>query len=270
MSVDAHDPVEDDFRSLLESSESTAFYIWLLITVSAGIIMAQDTWVSVQQPRLSTVDATAAFTKVMVIHSLWLVATLIFMAFTGWVKPTSAWKIHLVVGALTVIWTVGVLAWSFTDVDRLTVSTWRCETAPTSETVTEEFLDSCNRADMGISLRLGGDIFLWSADDERYWRWIVPGEGLATLQTRWPNQATAVYLASNEPGAMLTSGSMDSVPGGNWSARFNPTESRKLRLFIIESGPAIPVDRGTPEPVSTFPIDSRQMYHARFKLTQRR
>lgn len=268
MSVHTHDPVENEDQPLLESSESTGFYIWLLITVSAGIIMAQDTWVSMQQPRLSTVDATAAFTKVMVIHSIWLIATIAFMAFTWWVKPTSAWKVHLAIGGITVIWTLGVLTWAFTDVERLNVSTWHCESSPTSEIVTQDFLDTCTRTDMGISLRLGGDIFLWSADDEHYWRWIVPGEGLATLQTRWPNQVSGMYLASNDPGATLTAGSQDSVPGGNWSAGFNPNETRNLRLFFVESGPTIPIDSGTPEPVSAVPINSRQMYHERFKFAE--
>lgn len=269
MSADAHDPAEYEEQPLVEASGSTAFYMWLLITVSAGIIMAQDTWVSMQQPRLNTVDATAAFTKVLVIHALWLVVTLGFIAFTLWKKPTSAWKIHLLVGSMTVIWTVGVLVYSFTDVERLHVSTWRCEAAPTSEVVSEEFLSSCSRADLGISIRLGGDIFFWSADDEDYWRWIVPGEGLATLQTRWPSQVTAVYLANNDAGATLTAGSQDSVPGGNWSARFDPAESRDLRLFFVETGPSVPIDNGTPEPVSSAPIDLRHLYHERFKFTKR-
>lgn len=268
MSAEPHDPAENEREPLTEGSESTAFYMWLLITVSAGIIMAQDTWVSLQQPRLSTVDATAAFTKVMVIHAIWLVVTIGFIVFTWWQKPTSAWKVHLVIGGATVIWTIGVLTWSFTDVDRLHVSTWQCESAPTSEMVTEEFLDSCSRADMGVSIRLGGDIFFWSADDEDYWRWIVPGEGLATLQTRWPSQVNAVYLASNSPDATLTAGSLDSVPGGNWSARFDPNESRDLRLFFVESGPSIPIENGTPEPVSSVPFDPRQLYHERFKYTE--
>lgn len=268
MSADSRDPNENEKEPLVEGSESTAFYMWLLITVSAGIIMAQDTWVSLQQPRLSTVDATAAFTKLMVIHAIWLAITVGFMVFTWWVKPTSAWKIHLVVGAATVVWTMAVLVWSFTDVDRLHVSTWSCKSAPTSETVTEDFLDSCSRADMGISIRLGGDIFLWSADDEDYWRWIVPGEGLATLQTRWPSQVNAVYLATNEPEATLTAGSQDSVPGGNWSARFDPAEDRNLRIFFVEAAPTTPIDDGTPEPVSSVPFDSRQLYHERSKYAE--
>lgn len=267
MSADPYDPVENEDEPLLESSGSTGFFLWLLITLSAGIIMAQDTWLATQQPRLNTVDATAAFTKLMVIHAIWLLATIIFMAFTWWIRPTTAWKVHLVIGAATVIWTIGVLTWAFTDVDQLHVTTWRCAEAPTSDMVTQDFLDSCTRADMGMDIRLGGDIFLWSADDERHWRWIVPGEGFSTLQTRWPNQVNSLYLASNAPDAPLTSGSQDSVPGGNWSARFDPHETRNLRIFFIESGPGVPIDNGTPEPVSSMPNDMRQIYHERFKFS---
>lgn len=268
MPADAHEPAEYDEQPLVEFSGSTAFYMWLLITVSAGIIMAQDTWVSLQQPRLNTVDATAAFTKILVIHAIWMVATIGFMVFTWWVKPTSAWKIHLVVGAATIIWTIGVLTWSFTDVERLHVTTWRCESAPTSDVVTEEFLSSCSQTDLGISIRLGGDIFLWSADDEDYWRWIVPGEGLSTLQTRWPSQVNAVYLANNDAGATLTAGSLDSVPGGKWSARFDPATSRDLRIFFVEAGPTVPFENGTPEPVNSASVDVRHLYHERFKFSE--
>lgn len=242
MVADIHDATDDGARAVLESSESTAFYIWLLITVSAGIIMAQDTWVSFQQPRLSTMDATAAFTKVLVIHAIWLVVTLGFMAFTWFIRPTSAWKIHLGMGALTVAWTVGVLVWGFTDAERLEVTTWRCETAPTSEVVTEEFLESCSLAEMGSTIRFGNDIFLWSADNEHYWRWIVPGEGMATLQTRWPSHVSGLYLASDTDGATLSSGAETSVPGGVWSAGFDPAHTRSLRIFFIETAPVLPID----------------------------
>lgn len=268
MLAESHDPAVNEKDPSTESGDSTAFYMWLLITVSAGIIMAQDTWVSLQQPRLSTVDATAAFTKVMVIHAIWLIFTIGFMVFTWWKRPTSAWKVHLVVGAITVVWTVGVLAWSFTDVEPLHVSTWHCESVPTGDVVTEEFLDSCSQTDLGLSIRLGGDIFLWSADDEDYWRWIVPGEGLSTLQTRWPSQVNAVYLATNGPGATLTAGAVDSVPGGNWSARFDPAESRDLRIYFVVSGPTTPVQSGTPEPFSSHPFDSRQLYYERSKFSE--
>lgn len=271
MSADAHDPAEYDEQDeqLVEASGSTAFYMWLLITVSAGIIMAQDSWVGMQQPRLGTVDATAAFTKILVIHSIWLAITIGFMVFTWWVKPTTAWKVHLMVGATTVIWTLGVLTWSFSDVERLHVSTFRCESPPTADVVTEEFLDSCSRADIGINIRLGGDIFLWSADDEDYWRWIVPGEGLATLQTRWPSQVNAVYVATNDNGATITEGSLDSVPGGNWSAKFDPSQDLHLRLFFVESDSPPPNEQGTPEPVSSVPIDARQLQYERSKYPSR-
>lgn len=250
MAADTHDPVEDDARSIMQSSDSTAFYMWLLITVSAGIIMAQDTWVSVQQPRLNTTDATAAFTKVMVIHGIWLVATIAFLAFTWYVRPTSAWKVHIVVGVATMFWTIGVLVWSFNDVERLKVSTWICESSPTSDVVTEDFLNNCELADIGSTVRLGGDIFLWSTNDESYWRWIIPGEGLATLQTQWPSEVSAVYLGTNGDNQDLTEGALDSVPGGNWSARFDPQESLDLHIYFVEE-PANPTqDDSTPEPVS--------------------
>lgn len=268
MSTDIHDAPEEGAQALLESSESTAFYLWLLITVSAGIIMAQDTWVSVQQPRLSTVDATAGFTKILVIHAIWLVITIGFIAFTWHIRPTSAWKIHIGIGALTVAWTIGVLVWSFSDVERLTVSTWQCESAPTSNVATAAFLDSCERADIGSDIRLGGDIFLWSANDETYWRWIVPGEGLATLQTRWPSQVNAMYLATNEPDAVLTSGAEDSIPGGNWSAGFMPSASRDLHIYFVVATPILPTDLGTPDLSSFSPINTRQTYHDQFQFSE--
>lgn len=266
MSTDTHDASESGAPVALESSESTTFYMWLLITVSAGIIMAQDSWVSLQQPRLGTVDATAAFTKVMVIHAIWLAVTIGFMIFTWLVRPTSAWRIHMVIGALTVVWTIGVLVWAFSDVERLNVSTWRCETAPTSNVATEDFLAGCERADIGSDIRLGGDIFLWSANDQQHWRWIVPGEGLSTLQTRWPSQVNAMYLSVDEPDAVLTSGAEDSVPGGNWSAGFTPSESRDLRIYFVEAAPVVPINNGTPDSHSITPIDTRLIFHERFKF----
>lgn len=267
MPAEIHDPGEDGLRAQLESSESTAFLMWLLITVSAGIIMAQDTWVSLQQPRLSTVDATAAFTKLMVIHAIWLVVTLGFLAFTWFVRPTTAWKIHMAIGILTVGWTLAVLVWAFQDVERLEVSTWRCETAPTTLITTQAFLDSCTLADTNTSIRLGGDIFLWSADDEHYWRWIVPGEGLATLQSRWPSPVVAMYLGMGGIDTELTAGSQDSVPGGNWSARFDPHESRKLHIYFIESPPTVPLQTATPDALRPLPIAKEHFNHERSKST---
>ncbi len=268
MSAVSHEPDENEDPPTLESSGSTGFYLWLLITLSVGVIMAQDTWLSLQQPRLSTVDATAAFTKAMVIHAIWLVATIGFMAFTWWIRPTSAWKVHLVIGTLTVLWTTGVLIWSFIDVDQLHVTTFHCDEAPNAQTVTEEFLASCSRADMGADIRLGGDIFLWSADDEHHWRWIVPGEGLSTLQTRWPSRVNSLYLASSDPDASLTAGSQESVPGGNWSAQFDPNETRNLRIFFVEAEPGAPIDIGTPEPISSGPHDMRQILYARSEFPE--
>lgn len=268
MSAEVHDTAEDGAKAAMESSESTAFYMWLIITVSAGIIMAQDTWVSVQQPRLSTVDATAAFTKVMVIHFIWLVITIGFMVFTWFIRPTSAWKIHLIVGALTIFWTVGVLAWSFADVERLQVSTYRCESPPGEMIATESFLDSCTLADNSSSIRLGGDIFLWSADDEHYWRWIVPGEGLATLQTKWPRHVSAMYMAIDAPGAELTAGALDSIPGGNWSAKFDPHDSLHLRLFLVETAPTVPLEPATPDEINGLPLPKEYLYHERYRATR--
>lgn len=248
MSADTHDASQTDHGAEKEPNNSTAFYLWLIITVSAGIIMAQDSWIGLQQPRLGTIDATAAFTKVMVIHTIWLVVTIGFILFTWFKRPTSAWKLHLGIGALTVAWTIGVLTWAFSDVERLRVSTWLCETAPTSDVVTDTFLESCSRADMGGSVRLGGDIFLWSADDEHFWRWIVPGKDMTTLQTRWPSQVSAMYLAKTEVNATLHNGAENSVPGGQWSAGFDPNQTRDLNIFYIKSAPSIPIDFGTPDP----------------------
>lgn len=267
MAAEKRNPAEEEAPGLLESTDSTAFLLWLLITVSAGIIMAQDSWLGLQQPRLSTVDATAAFTKIMVIHALWLVVTVGFVAFTWVVRPTSAWKIHLVLGAITVLWTIGVLVWAFSDVERLQVSTWECESAPTEPMVTERFLASCSLADRNTTIRLGGDIFLWSADNEHYWRWIVPGVGLTTLQTRWPSQASAMYLATEEPDAELISGSLDSVPGGNWSAQFDPNASRQLRIYFVIAGPIVPLEPATPETIGFMPDPMEHLYHERFKYT---
>jgi hypothetical protein len=269
MSSHPDDASDIEILTALESSESIAFYMWLLITISAGIIMAQDSWVHLQQPRLNTEDATAAFTKVLVIHTMWLLVTISFMVFTWLIRPTTAWKIHLIVGILTVIRRVGVLVWSFSDAERLQVSTWRCESMPTTDVVTDEFLESCSLADMGATIRVGGDIFLWSADDEHYWRWIVPGEGMATLLTRWPSQVNAMYLATTAPDARLIEGFEMPIPGGNWTAGFRPTELRELRIFFVGATPAGPIEIGTPDAVSHMSIATRQLYHERFTVSER-
>lgn len=239
-------------QSVLETSESTAFHMWLLITVSAGIIMAQDTWLSLQQPRLGTMDATASFTKVLVIHALWFVVSLAFLVFSWKIRPTSAWKLHVSIAILTCIWTLSVLTAAFAGADTLRVSTWRCESAPTDTTITPAFLETCDLTEAGGSIRMGGDIFLWSFDDKNYWRWIVPGENMVTLQTRWPTNVSAIYLATSDDDAELMPGSSESVPGGNWSAGFDPQLYRHLRVFFIEAPAIAPPEIGTPAPHETL------------------
>lgn len=232
----------------LKNSESTAFHMWLLITVSSGIIMAQDTWISLQQPRLGTMDATASFTKVLVIHSLWLIVSIAFLIFTWKYRPTSAWRVHVVAAILAIFWTSGVLMNAFAGVETLRVSTWQCHDMPTESTVTEQFLESCKLSDSGSTIRMGGDIFLWSINDKHYWRWIVPGENMVTLQTRWPANVSAIFMASPGENAILNSGSSESIPGGTWSAGFDPRENRELRLFFIDSTSEVPPALGTPMP----------------------
>ena len=235
-------------ESPLRDSESTAFHMWLLITVSSGIIMAQDTWLSLRQPRLGTMDATASFTKVIVIHALWLLVSLAFLIFSWKIRPTSAWRVHIVASALAIIWTAGVLVNAFAGAETLRVSTWRCTTMPAGETTTEEFLASCNLTDAGSSLSMGNDIFLWSIDDEHYWRWIIPGENMVTLQTRWPSDVNAIYLAREGTDMPLVAGSSESVPGGTWSAAFHPGEDRDLHVYYIDSPAPPPEEIGTPQP----------------------
>ena len=267
MSAEVHEASQTGDRAIVESNESTAFYIWLLITVSAGIIMAQDTWVSLQQPRLGTVDATAAFTKVLVIHGIWLLVTLGFIGYTWFARPNSAWKIHLVMGALTVVWTIGVLVWSFGDVERLEVTTWRCDSAPADNVATEAFLETCDLTDEGGNLRLGGDIYFWSADDKHHWRWIVPGEGMSTMQTRWPNQVSDMYLSTGGEGATLMAGAESSIPGGIWTAGFDPQSSRVLRIYYIESAPTTPDAPATPDAHTRYQPIREVMFHERFRFT---
>ncbi len=252
MTDDAYDSMDQSpmqsIESPLRASESTAFHMWLLITVSSGIIMAQDTWLSLRQPRLGTMDATASFTKVIVIHTLWLLVSVAFLLVSWKIRPTSAWRVHVVASALAIAWTTGVLVTAFADAETLRVSTWRCTTMPSEETTTEAFLATCDLTDSGSSLRMGGDIFLWSIDDKNYWRWIVPGENLVTLQTRWPSDVSAMYLAREGMGMPLAAGSSESVPGGTWSAAFNPGEDRDLHLYYIDSSAEPPEEIGTPQP----------------------
>lgn len=239
---------EQSAESVLEANESTAYHIWVLITVSAGIIMAQDTWLSVRTPRLGTMDATASFTKVLVIHALWFLVSLGFLLFTLKFRTTSAWKLHIVVATLACFWTAGVMVNAFTDTETLRVSTWRCEAAPTEQVVTDAFLETCEMDDTSGSIRMGGDIFLWSLDDKNFFRWIVPGENLVTLQTRWPSEVAGIYLAADQEGAELVSGSAESVPGGTWSAGFDPSQNRDLKIFFVETPSMQPQDIGTPDP----------------------
>lgn len=241
-----NDATEESAQSLLEANESTAFHIWLLITVSAGIIMAQDTWLSVRSPRLATMDATASFTKVLVIHSLWFLVSLGFLLYSWKFRTTTAWKIHVVVAALACVWTLGVIVNAFTETETLRVSTWRCENAPTESVVTEEFLDSCELNNTSGSIRMGGDIFLWSLDDKNFFRWIVPGENLVTLQTRWPSQVAGIYLATDEENAQLMPGSAESIPGGTWSAGFDPNTQRDLNIYYVDTPSTLPEHQGDP------------------------
>jgi hypothetical protein len=234
--------------SPLRGSESTAFHMWLLITVSSGIIMAQDTWLSLRQPRLGTMDATASFTKVIVIHGLWLLVSLAFLVFSWKIRPTSAWRVHIVASALAIAWTAAVLVNAFTGAETLRASTWRCTTMPSGETTTEAFLATCELTDSGSSLRMGGDIFLWSIDDKNYWRWIVPRENMVTLQTRWPSDVSAMYLAREGTDMPLVAGSSESVPGGTWSAPFDPRKERNLHIYYIDSAAEPPEEIGTPQP----------------------
>lgn len=235
-------------ESPLRASESTAFHMWLLITVSSGIIMAQDTWLSLRQPRLGTMDATASFTKVIVIHALWLLVSLVFLVFSWKIRPTSAWRVHIGASILAIVWTTGVLVNAFAGAETLRVSTWRCTAMPTGETTTEPFLSTCDLTDSGNTLRMGGDIFLWSIDDKNYWRWIVPGENLVTLQTRWPSDVSAIYLAREGTDMPLVAGSSESVPGGTWSAAFNPARDRDLHVYYVDSAALPPEQIGTPQP----------------------
>jgi uncharacterized membrane protein len=244
----SHDASQESAPAVLEANESTAFHIWLLITVSAGIIMAQDTWLSLRAPRLGTMDATASFTKVLVIHGLWFLVSLGFLLFSWKFRTTTAWKLHIVVAALACVWTIGVMVNAFADSETLRVSTWRCDAAPTESVVTEEFLDTCHLNNTTGSIRMGGDIFLWSLNDKNFFRWIVPGENLVTLQTRWPSQVAGIYLAVDEEDAPLTSGSAESVPGGTWSAGFDPQTQRDLNIFYVDTPSIQPEDHATPRP----------------------
>jgi hypothetical protein len=235
-------------ESPLRDSESTAFHMWLLITISSGLIMAQDTWLSLRQPRLGTMDATASFTKVIVIHALWFLVSLGFLVFSWKIRPTSAWRVHIVASVLAIAWTAGVLVNAFAGAETLRVSTWRCTTMPSEETTTAAFLDTCDLTDSGSSIRMGGDIFLWSIDDKNYWRWIVSGKNMVTLQTRWPSDVSAMYLAREGTDMPLVAGSSESVPGGTWSAAFDPGRDRNLHVYYIDSAASPPEEIGTPQP----------------------
>ncbi len=233
-----HENTEQPVQSILQSSGSTAFYLWLLITFSAGIVMAQDTWYSAHNPRYGTVDETATFTKVLVIHSLWLLISLAFVVFTWLYRPTAAWKLHLLVGGIACIWTLGVLVNAFTEVKTLEVTTWQCSTAPTSDVADEEFLENCELARPNTTIRMGSSIYFWSVDDKHWWRWIVPGNDRETLQMNWPLQVSAIYIAT-EDDPQLSAGAMESLPGGTWRAVFDPGQDRSFRIYFIESSPAI-------------------------------
>ncbi len=225
-------------QQVLQSSESTAFYLWLLITFSAGIIMAQDSWYARNHPRLDTGNLTATFTKVLVIHALWFIISAAFVLFSWYFKPSPAWKLHIVVGIAACLWTLGVVVWSARDVERLQVTTWACDTAPSSQIATDEFLDSCSQVETRSVIRMGSDIYLWSLDDTHFWRWIVPGGGKETLRTHWRDDVSAIYLATTEQNAPLVAGSTESAPGGSWSAGFDPQEQTEFRIIFVRDDSA--------------------------------
>lgn len=238
---------------MFRESQNTALLVWLLISLSAALIMAQDTVAGWNNPRLNTTDATAEFTKILVIHSLWAVTTVVFLIFTFYFKPTKWWLLHTILAALVLFWAIGVIAWSFRDVDRLTISTWSCTAAPTSDHVDEEFLSTCELTNAYSDIRLGQDIFMWSIDDKHHWRWIVPGQGRASLQTPWPIDANGIYLAANEPNAELMHQAEDSAVGEVWRSSFNPQQSTDLNLFYIDSADESDAeDDSTPE-ASLYP-----------------
>lgn len=241
-----HEPSEQPIKAILRASDSTAFYVWFIITLSAGVIMAQDTWSSWQQPRTGTADATATFTKVLVIHALWLFVSIIFVFFTWRFRPTSAWRWHLVIGAVTCVWTIGVLVYAFTDVKRVRVTTWVCTSSPQTTMVTDDFLASCKLADSDSTIRMGSNIYFWSADDKHYWRWIVLGDDTETVQMSWPQGVDAIYLAAEGDNATLDPGADESIPGGTWSASFDPAQERSFRLFTIEHANPSATPEATP------------------------
>lgn len=253
-----HDSTEQPVQTTLRSSGSTSFYLWVLITFSSGIVMAQDTWYNSRHPRFGTEDATATFTKVLVIHSVWLAVSLGFVIFAWLFRPTAAWKLHIAVGLLACFWTAGVLVFAFNDVERLQVSTWKCTSAPTEPTLTDEFLATCSLVDTDRTIRMGSNIYLWSPDDKHFWRWIVPGDDRVTLQTQWSTAVTGIYMSSATDGAELLSGSTDSMPGKIWSASFDPHRDRSFRLFFIEAGDAENPGVATPVPI-TFSRPNREV-----------
>lgn len=93
---------------------------------------------------------------------------------------------------------------------------------------------------------MDSDSYLWSVDDCHFWRWIVHGEGMATIQTRWPNDVSSMYLATDSSDVYLMPGGEDSMRGNTWSARFYPHEPRKLRIFYIELPSGVTDTVGTP------------------------
>lgn len=238
--TDGHNHTNDT-AGPLDDSLKTVFWLWLLFCFSAVIVMAQDTIVGWNTPRLNTSNATAEFTKILVIHGLWLLASVAFVSFAFWSRPARFWYVYAAFGIAVVAWTVGVIVWASGDAKTMRVSVWRCAAAPVENQVTIEFLDTCESANAYSDLRLDRNIYLWSFDDVHHWRWIVPGEGDATLQTVWPSHIDAVYLAPDRIGAEFLPVQPDATIGGTWGASFNPQEDTNLRLFYINAtGTSVP------------------------------
>lgn len=240
------DAATTQLRDTIKDGQNTALLIWLLISVSAAVIMAQDTVAGWETPRLSTLDATAKFTKILVIHGLWLLTTLGFIATTIFAKPTRLWRLHVVAGAVIAVWTVAVMIWAASDVRMFSITTWSCTEIPTTEYVTDEFRSSCKETDAYSDIHLGPNIYMWSMDDSHFWRWIVPGEGRTTVETKWPQRTQDMYMSSTDNGAFMQP-SLDSNRGGMWIGNFDPEEHRSLNLYYIEvEQPAD--DAATPAP----------------------
>lgn len=222
-------------KAAIKETQNTALVMFLLLSTSAAVIMAQDTLVNWNTPRLSTIDATAQFTKTVVIHGLWFLTCMVFIVINWFAKPTRLWKLHIVFGVIVAAWTAAVIIVASADTHRLTLTTWTCSEAPASNEVTEEFLESCTLRDAYADILLGPNIYLWSVNDANHWRWIVAGQGRATIQTRWPSSASAMFMAPNTENATFLHESVDATRGGTWVGSFDPQEHHHLNLYYIEA-----------------------------------